>query len=238
MSLPIAVLAGGLATRLGPLTARQPKVLIDVGGRPFAEHLIELFARRGLRDVVWCVGHLGEQVRPALGDGSRWSMSFRYAFDGPGLTGTGGALLGALPLLGPAFFVTYGDAYLECDYAAVEAAFCASGLPGLMTVFRNEDRWDRSNVRVENGRIVRYDKQRRDPGMRHIDYGLSVLTDEALAPWLGSADPFDLAVVFQALIGRDALAACEIAARFYEIGSPEGLAETRALLAGRQRTTG
>ena len=237
MSLPIAVLAGGLATRLGPLSARLPKVLVDVGGRPFAEHVVELFARHGLRDVVWCVGYLGERVQEALGDGSRWSMSFRYSFDGPALAGTGGALLRALPLLGPAFFVTYGDAYLECDYADVESVFRTSGAPGLMTVFRNEDRWDLSNVCVENGRIVRYDKQQRDPGMRHIDYGLSVLTDDALAPWRTSAGPFDLTVVFQRLIARGALAAYEVHERFYEIGSPAGLAETRARLLTRSRTS-
>lgn len=235
--MPVAVLAGGLGTRLGAMAERTPKILLDVNGRPFAEALVELLKGHGVRQVVLCVGHLGEQVQEALGDGSRWSMTIQYVFDGPRLLGTGGALRQALPALGPAFFVMYGDSYLECDFAAVEAAFRASGKPGLMTVFRNDDQWDRSNVHFEHGRIVRYNKVHRGPEMRHIDYGLGVLTPEAFDPWEGRDEPFDLAEVYQGLIARDALAACEIEQRFYEIGSAEGLDEVRALIAQRGSAT-
>lgn len=235
--MPVAVLAGGLGTRLGAAVERIPKILLDVDGRPFAEALVELLERKGVRHVVLSLGHLGEQVQQALGDGSRWSMAIQYVFDGPSLLGTGGALLRALPALGPAFFVVYGDSYLDCDFAAVEAAFRSSGKPGLMTVFRNDDQWDRSNVQFEHGRIVRYDKSHRGPEMRHIDYGLGVLTPEAFEPWRGRQAPFDLAEIYQGLIARDALAACEIEQRFYEIGSPEGLAEVRTLIAERGRVT-
>jgi NDP-sugar pyrophosphorylase family protein len=123
---------------------------------------------------VFCVGCLGEQVQETLGDGSRWGMNLQYVFDGPGLLGTGGALRRALPLLGESFFVLYGDSYLECDYAAVEQAFRGSGKLGLMTVYCNDDLWDRSNLLFRQGRIVRYDKRQRTPDMRHIDYGLAV----------------------------------------------------------------
>lgn len=234
MSLPVIVLAGGLATRLHPLTERVPKILIDVAGRPFAEHQIELVRRHGIRDMIYSVGHLGEQVEGALGDGSRWGMRFRYVFDGAQPLGTGGAVRRAMSVAGPTFFVMYGDSYLDCDFSAIETAFRSSGAAGLMTVYRNDDRFDRSNVEYRDGQTVRYDKQQRDPRMRHIDYGLGVLTEMAFAPWAEVSGPFDLAAVYQHLITVGGLAGYEISARFYEIGSPDGLAETRALLARSQ----
>jgi MurNAc alpha-1-phosphate uridylyltransferase len=240
VSLTVAILAGGLATRLGPLTQDTPKILLEVTGRPFAEHQVELLHRHGLRRIVFCVGHLGDRVAQTLGDGGDRGMSFSYVFDGPVLAGTGGALLQALPLLGHAFFVMYGDSYLDCDFAAIEASFRAKGKPGLMTVYRNDDRWDRSNIQFEDGRIIRYDKVRRDGTMHHIDYGLGILTPEAFDPWARRArpiEPFDLAAVYQHLIAGDRLAGHEVHERFYEIGSAEGLAETRALIAARQGTT-
>jgi MurNAc alpha-1-phosphate uridylyltransferase len=237
VSLPVAVLAGGLATRLRPLTERVPKILLDVAGRPFAEHQVELLKRHGISKIVFCLGYLGERVVDALGDGERWQMTFRYVFDGPSLAGTGGALRPALPELGGAFFVTYGDSYLECDYEAIEASFRASGKTGLMTVLRNDDRWDRSNVELDRGRIVRHDKGPGKTGMHHIDYGLGILTPAAFEPWRDDEQPFDLAAVYQRLIATGELAGYEVDRRFYEIGSLEGLAETRALLEARARIT-
>lgn len=238
MSLPVAILAGGLATRLRPLTEQVPKILLDVAGRPFAEHQIDLLRRAGLAHVVYCLGYLGEQVRTALGDGSRWQMTFDYVFDGERPRGTGGALRRALPRLGDAFFVMYGDSYLECDFAAVERGFRASGKRGLMTVFRNENRWDRSNVHYERGRIIRYEKTGSDPALRHIDYGLGILTPGALQlpPGGDGNAPLDLATVYQELIARGQLAGYEASDRFYEIGSREGLEELRARLETRGRT--
>jgi len=231
MSLPVAVLAGGLATRLGPIATRVPKILIDVAGRPFGEHQIERFRADGISDVVYCVAYLGDEVARALGDGARWGMRFTYVFDGSRPLGTGGALRKALPLLGGAFFVIYGDSYLTCGFRAVEDAFRASGKPGLMTVFRNDNRWDRSNVRFESGRILRYEKDVEDGRMHHIDYGLGVLTPAAFDP-VGDAgdDAFDLSLVYRRLIDRGDLAGYEVPERFYEIGSFEGLEETRRLL--------
>lgn len=235
MNLPVAILAGGLATRLRPVTATIPKSLLEVGGRPFAEHQVELLRRHGLTDIVFLVGHLGEMIPNALGDGSRWGVRLRYLFDGPVAPGTGGAVRRALPVLGDVFFVLYGDSYLECDYAAIERVFAASGKSGLMTVCRNDDRWDRSNVLLDAGRIVRYDKQRKTPNMRHIDYGLGVFKASAFA---GRADgAFDLAAVYEELLANDDLATFEVPTRFYEIGSPSGLAETRDYIAGRETTS-
>ena len=235
MSLPVAILAGGLATRLRPITERIPKSLVDVAGRPFAEHQVELLRRHGITDITFLVGHLGEMVQDALGDGSRWGVTLRYVFDGPRQLGTGGAIRRAFPALGDPFFVLYGDSYLECDYAAVERSFLDSGLPGLMTVCRNDDRWDRSNVLYAAGRIAVYDKQGRTSGMRHIDYGLGAFRKEAFAGH-ADGDAFDLVAVYQRLLADDKLAGFDVPGRFYEIGSPAGLEETRAHLAGKGST--
>jgi len=236
MSLPVAILAGGLATRLRPITERIPKSLVDVGGRSFAEHQVGLLRRNGITEIVFLVGHLGEMVEAALGDGSRWGVSLRYVYDGPRQLGTGGAIRRAFEALGDPFFVLYGDSYLECDYAAIERVFMASGKGGLMTVCRNDDRWDRSNVRFEDGRILAYDKQGRTPGMHHIDYGLGAFRKSTFAPY-AAGDAFDLVAVYQRLLAADDLAGFDVPGRFYEIGSPAGLEETRAYLAGKGSLT-
>lgn len=232
MSLPVAILAGGLATRLQPVTERIPKSLVDVAGQPFAVHQIQLLRRHGLTDILFLVGHLGELIAEALGDGHQWGVRLRYLHDGARPLGTGGALLRALPELGDPFFVLYGDSYLECDYGAVEDAFAANGRRGLMTVLRNDDQWDRSNVRFSDGRILCYDKQGRTPEMRHIDYGLGVFRKAAFD---GSPEgtAFDLAAVYQDLLARDDLAGFQVPSRFYEIGSLSGLEETRVHLAAK-----
>jgi prepilin-type processing-associated H-X9-DG protein len=229
MSLPVVILAGGLATRLGPLTERVPKSLLEVAGQPFAVHQIELLRRHGLTDILFLVGHFGTLISDTLGDGARWGVRLRYRFDGPRPLGTGGAIRGALLELGDPFFVLYGDSYLACDYGDIARVFLASGKRALMTVYRNENRFDRSNVLFADGRIVRYDKQHRVPEMRHIDYGLGAFRKSAFG---GRADDeaFDLADVYQDRLAHDDLAGFEVPDRFYEIGSPRGLEETRAYL--------
>lgn len=236
MTLPVAILAGGLATRLGPIAENVPKVLVDVDGRPFAEHQLEFLHEQGIRDVVYCVGHLAEAIQSRLGDGQRWAMRFRYVSDGDRRLGTGGAIRNALSLLGPAFFVMYGDSYLECDFAAVADTFHASGCAALMTVFENSGRFDRSNVHFADGLVCRYDKINPTPEMHHIDYGLGVFSADAFSSYPeGSA--FDLSRVYQDLLANARLSAYEVKTRFYEIGSPAGLAETRAYLAHRHEMT-
>lgn len=232
MTLPVAILAGGLATRLRPATDQIPKSLIDVGGRPFAVHQVELLRRHGYTDIVFLVGHLGTMIADALGDGSRWGVRVRYVYDGSHALGTGGALRRALPELGEAFFVLYGDSYLECDFAAIEREFLQSGKSGLMTVCRNDDRWDRSNVLFAEGRIVSYDKGRPSEDMRHIDYGLGAFLRAAFAG-RPPDEALDLATVYRELLADGDLAGVEVPGRFYEIGSPAGLEETRAHLAGK-----
>ncbi len=235
MTLPVAVLAGGLATRLGEITRKIPKLLLDVAGRPFAEHQLQLLQRHGVQDVVYCVGHLGEMVQEQLGDGSHWGMQFHYVFDGPTLLGTGGALRRALPYLGDSFFVLYGDSYLECDYTQIENSFHDSGLPALMTVYHNRGQYDRSNVSFRDGKIIRYSKTEDSPDFNHIDYGLGVLKSDVIAAY-PQETKFDLAEVYTSLVGKKQMAGVEIANRFYEIGSIKGLSETEEYL--RQQDKG
>lgn len=227
--LPVAILAGGLATRLRPLTEQTPKLLLEVAGEPFFSHQLRLLQQAGLRHVILCVGHLGQMIVDRYGDGTPWGIRIEYSFDGPQLLGTGGALIRALPLLGDAFYVLYGDSYLPVDYPAVGRAFLAAGRPGLMTVYENAGRYDTSNVWFDGGRIRAYDKQNRSPEMRHIDYGLGVLHRRALDGWPRDT-AVDLAAVYGRLVASGELAGYEVQQRFYEIGSPEGLRELAALL--------
>ena len=226
---PVAILAGGLATRLRPITETIPKALVPVAGEPFLAHQLRLLVSRGIRKVVLCVGYRGDMIEAEFRDGTGHGVKLEYSFDGPQLLGTGGALKRALPKLGHQFFVLYGDSYLPIDYASVANAFTESGKVGLMTVFRNQNRWDTSNV-VFDGTIIQcYDKKNRTAEMEYIDYGLGVLRDDALAEW-PEAEPFDLADVYQALVRNNQLAGFEVNQRFYEAGSTSGLAELDSLL--------
>ena len=224
LTLPVAILAGGLATRLQPLTQMTPKSLVPVRGEPFIAHQLRLLRRKGIRRVVLCAGHLGERIREYIGDGSQFNLEVDYSFDGRQLLGTGGALRHAAPLLGEAFLVMYGDSYLDCDYGIVEQRFLESRKLGLMTVFRNQGRWDTSNVEFQNGRILRYSKTERTPSMSHIDYGLGALQSRALHQ-IPPGIPFDLARLYAGLLVLGQLAAFEVRERFYEIGSFAGIYE-------------
>jgi NDP-sugar pyrophosphorylase family protein len=226
---PIAVLAGGLATRMRPLTARLPKALLEVAGEPFVAHQLRLFAREGTRDVKLLVGYCWEQIELFVGDGSRFGVKVDYIVDRPPLLGTGGAVRRALDCLGPEFLVTYCDSWLDAPYAPVVEAFRASGQPALMCVYRNEDRWDASNVQFENGIIRGYSKKVRAPEMRHIDWGLGMFKASAVET-RPMGEKWDLAELYEELSSGGRLAGYEMTRRFYEIGSFEGLSETNRLL--------
>jgi len=226
---PIAVLAGGLGTRMRPLTEQLPKALLKVAGTPFVAHQLRLFAREGITDVKLLVGHCWEQIALFVGNGSRFGVEVDYVVDGPTLLGTGGAVRNALDRLGPEFLVTYCDSWLDASYAPVVEAFHASGQPALMCVFRNENRWDASNVQFENGVIRRYSKKFRLPEMLHIDWGLGMLRASAVAS-RPMGKPWDLAELYEELSTSGRLAGYELTRRFYEIGSFKGLAEISRLL--------
>lgn len=223
---PVVILAGGLATRLRPITETIPKALVEVAGKPFMAHQLELLRKQGIERVVLCVGYLGEKIVEAVGDGSRFGLNVEYSFDGPVLLGTAGAIRKALPGLAESFFVLYGDSYLECDYRAVQEAFEGGGKRALMTVYRNEGQWDTSNVEYGDGSILAYSKHERTARMQHIDYGLGVFRREAFAN-VSDNRPCSLEDVYQNILRQGDLAAFEVSQRFYEIGSPAGLEELR-----------
>ncbi len=228
--LPVAILAGGLATRLRPVTETIPKALIEIAGEPFLGRQLRLLSGSGITEVVMCVGYRANQIEEYAGDGARFGLRVSYSADGPRLLGTAGAVRRALPLLGEAFFTLYGDSYLPCDYQAIQRCFLESGKLGLMTVFRNEGDFDTSNVEFNEG-IIAYDKLNRTSRMRHIDYGLGVFRSAVFAD-LPADQPFDLAAVYQDLLKQGQLAAYEVPERFYEIGSPQGIRELEGLLSG------
>jgi NDP-sugar pyrophosphorylase family protein len=227
--LPVAILAGGLATRLRPITEKIPKALVEVAGKPFVFHQLDWLKRQKVDRVILCVGHLSEMIREQVGSGERWGIEVKYSLDGEKLLGTGGALKKAMPLLGKEFFVFYGDSFLPIDFLPIQEAFRASGKPALMTFLRNQGRWDRSNVEARDGRLIAYKKREPTSAMEHIDYGLGVLSERAFLG-LEANDFFDLADLYQALAQRGDLAGHEVIHRFYEIGSKEGLVETEKFL--------
>jgi NDP-sugar pyrophosphorylase family protein len=226
--IPVAILAGGLATRLRPITEKIPKSLVPVADRPFLAHQLELLRARGICHVVLCIGYLGEMIQKDFG-AEKFGVKLEYSFDGPKLLGTGGAIKRALPMLGEEFFVLYGDSYLPIDYAPIADFFHRSGKQGLMTVFRNEGKFDTSNVVFMDGEIKIYDKKNKVPEMHYIDYGLSLFKSSVFDAY-AAEQVFDLAEVMGRLVREQQLAGFEVPERFYEIGSPAGLAELESLL--------
>jgi N-acetyl-alpha-D-muramate 1-phosphate uridylyltransferase len=225
MTLPVVILTGGLATRLQPITKNIPKALVDVAGKPFIVRQLDYLRQQGINRVVLCIGYLGEQVKDVVGNGSSYGIEVSYSWDGPNLLGTGGAIKKALPLIGEQFFVYYGDSYLPIDFQEVERSFFISNKPAMMTVFKNNNQWDKSNVLFLDGRIIEYNKQIAKSDMIHIDYGLGILSASVLDN-RSDNEPFDLADVYHNLSVTEQLAGFEAHERLYEIGSHKGLEET------------
>jgi NDP-sugar pyrophosphorylase family protein len=228
--MQMLILAGGLGTRLRPLTDELPKCMLPVNGKPFLERQVRLLASRGVRDIVLCLGHLGERVLEHFGNGHRFGVNLSYSWERDRLLGTGGAIRNAEALLRTEFFVTYGDSYLLLDYGDIMRRFRRTEALGMMVVYRNEDRLEQSNVVVQDGRVAAYDKTARLPGMRFVNHGLSVLRRRALR-LIPPGLPFSQDQLFQMLARRRQLLAYETPQRFYEVGSFTGLAEFRRLVA-------
>ena len=224
------ILAGGLGNRLRPLTERVPKPMITVHGKPFLEHQIELLRRHGIGSIVLCVGHLGHMVKEHFGDGSRFGVGIRYSDEGQRLMGTAGALKRAESLLDDEFFLTYGDAYLLLDYAAVMDYFRRRDRQALMVIYRNENQYARSNVAAADGYVTAYDKEKQTPEMVYINYGVSVLRKDTLA-YIPPRRVYSQEELYERFINERQLLSYETDQRFYEVGSPEGLAEFSRLIA-------
>jgi MurNAc alpha-1-phosphate uridylyltransferase len=218
------ILAGGLATRMRPRTLTVPKSMLEVAGRPFVDWQLEKLAACGFDDVVLCIAHLGEQIRDHVGDGARHGLRVRYSDEGPKLLGTAGAMRAALDLLAPTFLVTYGDSYLPFDYSEpLRLLDTHPDCQGVMSVFPNAGQWDVSNVETDGEWVLRYEKGRPDLGLEHIDYGALSLRRDIIAS-LPLGEPRGLDTIQQRLASEKRLRATLARDRFFEIGSPEGLA--------------
>jgi len=216
------ILAGGLGTRMRPLTYTTPKTLLPVRGRPFAYYQVHWLASQGVTELVYSIGHRGEMIRRYWEREASPIPALRYVDEGEQLLGTGGALNLAWEqgVLQDRFLVIYGDSFLPVRFAPIWQAFQASGLPALMTVLRNRGRWDKSNASYQDGRVLLYNKAG-GAGLEYIDYGLSAFRREVLDG--RGRQAFDLADLFQDLSVKGKLAGFEVDRRFYEIGSPLGL---------------
>ena len=230
--IPIAILAGGLGSRLRPITQTIPKSLLKVAGEPFIAHQLRELARQGIQNVVICVGFLGEQIEEFVKDGSEYGIYVQYSYETQNLLGTGGAIRNALPLLNGDFFVLYGDSWLDIDYRLAYESFHNSGKRALMTVFFFFFRWDTSNVEMDGNHIKIYSKTKQNPRMTHIDYGLGILKPYIFEQYPEGAN-FDLAEIYESLSVSGRLASFEAKNRFYEIGSYDGLKELNEILQDR-----
>jgi len=217
----VVILAGGLATRLGELARNRPKSMFLVHGRPFFEYQIELLKKGGAKDIVLCVGHMRDQIMRHFGDGNNYGVNIRYSCEDK-LLGTAGALKNAAVLLDDVFYTMYGDSYLLLDFASTMRYFLSQNKLALMTVYRNQDRYDRSNTAIAGNLVTKYAKQDRTPDMVYIDYGANIFRKEALK-MIPEDQFYPLEEFFPRLIVKEELLAFEVKERFYEIGSPQGI---------------
>lgn len=234
-ALPMLILAGGYARRLRPMSATIPKSLIPINGEPFIYHQLRLLQQHGFEQIVLCVGYLGEMIEAELGDGKRFGVNIVYSYDGDGdgneLLGTGGAIKQAITLFNEdAFFVMYGDAYLNCDYRNIQTTFENSQPLAMLAIFKNANLWDKSNIEYAQQKIIAYDKRKPNANMDYIDYGVSILTKRAVVDFK-SPRHYDLTLLYQALIKQQQLAAYEVTQRFYEVGSFAGIQDFTHYLA-------
>jgi len=225
--MQVAILCGGLATRLRPLTGRIPKSMIEIKGKPFLEHQIGLLKENGLTDVVLCVGYLADSIKSYFDTGKAFGVAIQYSEEEEPL-GTGGALKNAKGMLEDEFFVLYGDSYLPIDYREVWHHFKKFNKLGLMTVYKNCGRLEPSTIFIQNGFVTEFNKENPKKEMAHMEFGLNILKKEVLD--LVGKTVFPIGDYFNVLIAKKQLLALEVNQRFYEIGSPEGLRETEEVI--------
>lgn len=222
---PIVILAGGLATRLRPITEKVPKSLIEINGKPFVLFQLKLLEKKGFKSIHFCLGYLGEQVEQVV-RGSEYfeRLDISFSYDGKTLLGTGGTIRKIINQLPDYFFVTYGDSYLDIDYFIIQTVFESKIklYTSLMTVFKNDDLFDTSNVVFKNNTIEFYSKTRKQPRMTHIDYGVGILSNKCMDTYKLNFK-FDLAEIYENLSLRKELFGYEVFQRFYEIGSLKGI---------------
>jgi len=223
------IIAGGLATRLYPVTKKIPKSMIDINDEPFISHQLKLLKKNGINEVIICAGYLGEMIKNFTGDGRKFGLNIKYSFDGEKLLGTGGAVKKAINLLPDTFFIMYGDSYLPVDFQKISDYFNKNDKNALMTVMENSDKFDMSNVIYQNNKIIKYDKKEKVPEMNYIDYGLGIFKKNIFSN-IKENEVIDLANIYKNLIEKDDLLGYEIKERFYEIGSFTGIEDLKIFL--------
>jgi len=228
--MQVVILAGGLATRLGNLTRNQPKSMVKVWGKPFLEYQLAVLRRGGIEDIILCIGHMGEQIERHFGNGSKYGVNIKYSIEDK-LLGTAGALKKAEALLYDRFFTMYGDSYLFLDFSLVMSYFESRNKLALMTVYKNNDRYDRSNTIVEEGLVKKFSKKERTRDMVYIEYGANIFKKEALE-MIPENQFYSLDDFFPSLIKMEELLAFEVKERFYELGSPQGFEEFKTYIKG------
>lgn len=233
---PVLILAGGLGTRIRTLAGNLPKSLVPVNGRPFIDWQLQLLRRQGATDVVLCVAHEADAIKHHVRDGGDFNLRVRYSEDGAILVGTGGAARRASANLDSPFAVLYGDSYLDIPLQPIVSEFARCNKPALMTVFKNENSLIPSNVLYEKGTIVKYDKELKTNGMKHVDFGFSLFRPEAFVSF-SDREKFDLGELFQSLIAAGQLAGYETTKRFYEVGTPEGVRDLEQYLTKQAAAT-
>ena len=203
--------------------------MLQIKGRPFLEYQLELLKEYEIKDILLCVGYKGELIKDHFGDGRKFGVNLSYSFDGDKLLGTAGALKKIYKLLNENFFLMYGDSYLPYDYQEIERHFRNSVKLSLMVAYRNQNRFDKSNLLIQDGMIKLYDKTLQGENLEYIDAGLSILKKEVLN-LVPEEEPYDLEELYRTLISEEEMSAFEVKQRFYQIGSFEGLEEFRNLV--------
>jgi len=229
--LQVIIIAGGLGTRLGQLTLNQPKSMIQILGKPFIEYQFDLLTKGSVTDVVLCLGYQGKQIVDYCGDGRKFGVNLRYSFEDKPLD-TAGAIKLAEPLLKDYFFTLYGDSYVFIDFKDMLSSIRKGNKIGAMSVFQNQDRFDKSNTAVVDGRVTFYSKEQRE-NLKYIDYGVNLFHKEVLK-LIPNGEPYSMGTLFNQLIGRQELLAYEVKKRFFEIGSVNGLTEFTEYVKGRK----
>ena len=221
--MQIVILCGGLATRLGDLGKDTPKSMIQIKGKPFLEYQIENVKKHLITDIVLCVGHLSEQIEDYFGNGENLGVNIRYSYDKDKPLGPIGALKNAESLLQDTFFIMYGDSYVFVDFDKVYSYFKKQNKIALMVVYQNFDKFDSSNIIINNEKVVKYDGEKTKE-TTYIDYGVSLFRKKILqdVPQDVFYSTNDL---FSKLVKQKELLAYEVKKRFYHIGTPEALKE-------------
>ena len=221
----LLILAGGLATRLKPLSFKLPKSLIDINGKPFIHYQLKYIQDQGIEKVTLCIGYKGEMIKNYVGNGNNWGLDVTYSSDWPNLLGTGGAIQKALPFVSEDFFVLYGDSFLPINYLEILSYYRKKRLNNLITIYKNKNLFDKSNIIFDGNKILLYDKVNLNKEMNYIDYGLSIL-NKTLFKDIKINQNFDLGELFKTLSYSNKLNGIEIKKRFYEIGSFKGIEDT------------